>query len=60
MESISNFPSDADADAADAADAGSAAGTAAAKLVFRRLDFDNKHPIPFERIRNDLKKCSQV
>ena len=57
MESISNFPSDADADAADA---GAAAGTAAAKLVFRRLDFDNKHPIPFERIRNDLNKCSQV
>ena len=57
MESISNSPSESDADADDA---GSAAGTAAAKLVFRRLDFDNKHSIPFERIRNDLNKCSQV
>ena len=57
MESISNFPSDADADAADA---GAAAGTAAAKLAFRRPDFDNKLSIPCERIRNDCKKCLQV
>ena len=47
------FHSDTDADAADA---GAAAGATAAKLVFRRLDFDNQQEIPFARIWSDLKK----